>query len=269
MEEKLWKRNMSFKFLITKKWTWSTHTHTVVKRARQRLFSLRRLKRLCMGPRILKKFYSCNIKSSLTGCITTWYAPPSTTKRYRGWCGQPSTSLGPSSLPFRTSISDGVRGRPEKLPKTSATIQQTNIRKHTHTFILIIDWCYSVLYLLLLLLTILMPNQVTLSLCTIHQNINATCKVLAPCFMSWNRRSQKCYIHTKSWYISNVGHKFVYIPVSDLSFDKIIHPPDRCGLSWSWLNSMIIRQVRLVLGTVKGYSKMCPTVAVGLWYGQA
>ena len=26
-----------------------------------------------MGPQILKRFYSCNIKSILTGCITAWY----------------------------------------------------------------------------------------------------------------------------------------------------------------------------------------------------
>ena len=37
--------------------------------------------------------------------------------------------------------------------------------------------------------------------------------------------------------------------VSVLSFIKIIHPPDRCGISRRWLNSMIITQVYLVLGT--------------------
>ena len=44
-----------------------------MKRARQNLFPLRRLKRFCMGPQILKRFYSCTIESILTGCITTWY----------------------------------------------------------------------------------------------------------------------------------------------------------------------------------------------------
>jgi hypothetical protein len=42
-----------FKFLgvhITNKLTWSKHTKTVVKRARQNLFALRRLKRFDMGP---------------------------------------------------------------------------------------------------------------------------------------------------------------------------------------------------------------------------
>ena len=64
----------SFKFLgvhITNKLTWFKHTKTVVKRARQNLFPLRRLKRFGMGPEILKMFYSCNIESN-TGCITAW-----------------------------------------------------------------------------------------------------------------------------------------------------------------------------------------------------
>ena len=45
---------------------------------------------------------------------------------------------------------------------------------------------------------------------------------------------------------------FVYIPVCEyFSFANIIHPHDRCGISRSWLNSMIITQVHLVLGTIK------------------
>ena len=65
-----------FKFLgvhITFKLTWSKHTKTVVKRARQNLFRLSRLKRIGMGPQILKRFYSCTIESILTGCVTAWY----------------------------------------------------------------------------------------------------------------------------------------------------------------------------------------------------
>ena len=48
----------SFKVLgvhITKDLSWSKHTNTVIKRARQCLFPLRRLKRFGMGPQILKK----------------------------------------------------------------------------------------------------------------------------------------------------------------------------------------------------------------------
>ena len=67
---------VSFKFLgvhITNKLTWSKHTKTVVKRARQHLFPLRRLKRFVMGPQILKKLHSRTIKNIKTGCITAWY----------------------------------------------------------------------------------------------------------------------------------------------------------------------------------------------------
>ena len=66
----------SFKFLgvhINYKLDWSKHTKTVVKRARQSLFPLRKLKRFGMGLEILKRFYTCNIESILTGCITAWY----------------------------------------------------------------------------------------------------------------------------------------------------------------------------------------------------
>ena len=48
----------SFKLLavhITNKLSWSKYTKTVVKRARQSLFPLRRLKRFDMGPEILKQ----------------------------------------------------------------------------------------------------------------------------------------------------------------------------------------------------------------------
>ena len=52
-------------------------------------------------------------------------------------------------------------------------------------------------------------------------------------------------------------YKFVYIPVSEqFSFDKIIHPPGRCDISRRSLNSMIITQVHLILGTIKGYSNV-------------
>uniref|UniRef100_A0A4W5L0P8 Reverse transcriptase domain-containing protein n=1 Tax=Hucho hucho TaxID=62062 RepID=A0A4W5L0P8_9TELE len=71
----------SFKFHITNKLEWSKHTKTVVKRARQSLFPLRKLKRFGMGPQILKRFYSCNIESILTGCITAWYGNCSDSNR--------------------------------------------------------------------------------------------------------------------------------------------------------------------------------------------
>ena len=93
------------------------------------------------------------------------------------------------------------------------------------------------------------------------QHENATCNVLVPCFMSGNKRSQKCSICTKSLFISNFVHKCVYILVSrHFSIAKIIHSLDRCGISRSSLNRMIITQLHLVQGTIKGNSKMCSFV---------
>ena len=34
-----------------------------------------------MGPEILKRFYSCNIESNLTGCITCWFGNCSASDR--------------------------------------------------------------------------------------------------------------------------------------------------------------------------------------------
>ena len=69
-------RVSSFKFLgvhITEELTWTEHTTRVVKKAQQRLFFLRRLRRFGMDPRILRTFYTCTVESILTGSITTWY----------------------------------------------------------------------------------------------------------------------------------------------------------------------------------------------------
>ena len=66
---------MSFKFLGVhniNKLSWSKHTKTVVKSARQHIFPLRRLKRFGTCPQILITLYSCTIESILTGCITAW-----------------------------------------------------------------------------------------------------------------------------------------------------------------------------------------------------
>ena len=82
----------SFKFLgvlINIKLEWSKPPKTVVKRARQSLFPLRKLKRFVMGPEILKIFYSCNIESMVTSLPGTATARPPTARHYRGWCIRP------------------------------------------------------------------------------------------------------------------------------------------------------------------------------------
>jgi hypothetical protein len=62
----------SFKFLgvhITNKLTWSKHTKTVVKRARQNLFSLRRLKRCGMGPQKVLQLHHREHPDGLHHCL--------------------------------------------------------------------------------------------------------------------------------------------------------------------------------------------------------
>ncbi len=66
----------SFKFFgvhITEDLTWSAHTDAVLKKAHQRLFFLRRLRKFGTSPSILRFFYTCTVESILTGCITTWF----------------------------------------------------------------------------------------------------------------------------------------------------------------------------------------------------
>ena len=66
----------NFKFLgvhITNKLSWSKHPKPVVKRPRQHIFPLTRLKRFGTCPQNLKKLYICTIESILTGCITALY----------------------------------------------------------------------------------------------------------------------------------------------------------------------------------------------------
>ncbi len=69
-------RVSSFKYLgvnISEDLTWTTHIQTQVKKARQRLYHLRQLRKLRVSPTILKTFYSGTIESVLTQCISVWY----------------------------------------------------------------------------------------------------------------------------------------------------------------------------------------------------
>ncbi len=77
-------RVSSFKFLgvhITEDLTWSAHTDAVLKKAHQRLFFLRRLRKFGTSPRILRSFYTCTVESILTGCITAWYGNSTASNR--------------------------------------------------------------------------------------------------------------------------------------------------------------------------------------------
>ncbi len=69
-------RVSSFKYLgvnISEDLTWTTHIQTQVKKARQRLYHLRQLRKFRVSPAILNTFYSGAIESVLTQCISVWY----------------------------------------------------------------------------------------------------------------------------------------------------------------------------------------------------
>ncbi|KAK0156083.1 hypothetical protein N1851_001364 [Merluccius polli] len=69
-------RVSSFKFLgthISETLTWTINTSSLVKKANQRLFFLRTLKKNHLSADILCNFYRCAIESILTNCITAWY----------------------------------------------------------------------------------------------------------------------------------------------------------------------------------------------------
>ncbi len=69
-------RVSSFKYLgvnISEDLTWTTHIQTQVKKARQRLYHLRQLRKFRVSPAILKTFYSGAIESVMTQCISVWH----------------------------------------------------------------------------------------------------------------------------------------------------------------------------------------------------
>ncbi len=70
-------RVSSFKYLgvnISEDLSWTAHIQTQVKKARQRLYHLRQLRKFRVSPAILKTFYSGAIESVLTQCISVWYS---------------------------------------------------------------------------------------------------------------------------------------------------------------------------------------------------
>jgi hypothetical protein len=76
--------------------------------------------------------------------------------------------------------------------------------------------------------------------------------------------THKCSTHTNvphtQMLYTDLYTSLLVSPYHEPILWQIIHPPDRCGISRSWLNSLSITQVHLVPGTIKGHSKMCSFV---------
>ncbi|XP_060936194.1 uncharacterized protein LOC133012232 [Limanda limanda] len=79
-------RVTSFKFLgvqISEDLSWTLNTSTLVKKAHQCLFCLRRMKKAHLSPQILVNVYHCTIESILTSCISVWCNPTGTKRTWQ------------------------------------------------------------------------------------------------------------------------------------------------------------------------------------------
>ncbi len=66
----------SFRYLgvyIAEDLTWSANTTRLVRKAHQRLYFLRKLRRAGLGSSVLRIFYHCAVESVLCTCITVWH----------------------------------------------------------------------------------------------------------------------------------------------------------------------------------------------------
>ncbi|KAK1792044.1 hypothetical protein P4O66_001826 [Electrophorus voltai] len=66
----------SFRYLgvhISQDLSWSRHTNSLAKKARQRLYHLRCLRDFRLPSKVLRNVYTCTIESILTGNITVWF----------------------------------------------------------------------------------------------------------------------------------------------------------------------------------------------------
>ncbi len=122
-------RVSSFKYLgvnISEDLTWTTHIQTQVKKARQRLYHLRQLRKFRVSPTILKTFYSGTVESVLTQCISVWYGNSSSQdckalQRVVRLAERISGSALPSLC--RTSTSNAAEAELSKSPKTQITLE--------------------------------------------------------------------------------------------------------------------------------------------------
>ncbi|TWW60335.1 hypothetical protein D4764_05G0004250 [Takifugu flavidus] len=79
----------SFRFLgttITRDLKWEPTISSLIKKAQQRMFFLRQLRKLNLPPRMLAQFYTAIMESILTSPITVWFAGATARDRLRLQC---------------------------------------------------------------------------------------------------------------------------------------------------------------------------------------
>ncbi len=120
-------RVSSFKYLgvnISENLTWTTHIQTQVKKARQRLYHLRQLRKFRVSPAILKTFYSGTIESVLTQCISVWHGNSSNQdcKALQRVVHLAERISGSALPPCRTSTSNVAEAELSKSSRTQITL---------------------------------------------------------------------------------------------------------------------------------------------------
>ncbi len=121
-------RVSSFKYLgvnISEDLTWTTHIQTQVKKARQRLYHLRQLRKFRVSPTILKTFYAGTIESVLTQCISVWYGNSSSQdcKALQRVVRLAERISGSAPPLCRTSTSNAAEAELSKSSRTQITLE--------------------------------------------------------------------------------------------------------------------------------------------------
>ncbi|KAF7647761.1 hypothetical protein LDENG_00167370 [Lucifuga dentata] len=108
---------------ITGNLTWSSNTATIVKKAHQRLYFLRKLKHAGLSTPVLTSFYRCVVESILTSCITVWYGNCSAAdRRALEWVVKSAQKTISSTYPPSATFTSTGAGRTPALSRTPATL---------------------------------------------------------------------------------------------------------------------------------------------------
>ncbi len=120
----------SFRFLgttISQDLKWDTHIDSIVKKAQQRMYFLRQLKKFNLPQAHMTQFYSAVIESVLCSSITVWFgsASKSDIRRLRGLLGQQKGSLVCTCPAFRICTTPEWRNGQVTSSQTPLTLDTT------------------------------------------------------------------------------------------------------------------------------------------------
>ncbi|KAK1788745.1 hypothetical protein P4O66_002557 [Electrophorus voltai] len=108
--------------------SWSRHTNSLAKKARQRLYDLRRLRDFRLPSKVPRNVYTCIIESILTGNIAVWFG--------KHQAGQTSTPKGDgisvTGLPISSPLRQVLKPRPENKQVNKQVNTDSNKSDYNH-----------------------------------------------------------------------------------------------------------------------------------------